>query len=97
MGVTIHSAQDLGALIRAQRKKRGWTQKELAAQVGVRPLWISQFERGKSTAQIGLVFRTLKALELYLSASDPKLATGGQTALVDLDEIVESNVNRVAE
>jgi HTH-type transcriptional regulator/antitoxin HipB len=83
----IHSAKDLGALVRTQRKTKGWTQIQLADQVGVRPLWISQFERGKITAQIGLVLRALRALDLTLSVGDSKNASSTATR-IDLDEMI---------
>jgi len=87
--VNINSTRDLGALIRSHRKKRNWTQKDLAEQVGVRTLWISQFERGKTTAQIGLVIRTLKALGLTVSAGNSRPTAALKKATVDLDSLVQ--------
>ncbi len=83
----INSAKDLGALVRAHRKKKKWSQQELASRAGVRRLWISQFERGKTTAHIGLVIQTLKALNLSLSIDDSK-ATVGKATVVDLDTVI---------
>ena len=62
----IRSVKDLGALIRDRRKELGLSQEELAAQVGVRRLWVGQFEAGKATAHVGLVMRTLRVLNLEL-------------------------------
>jgi HTH-type transcriptional regulator/antitoxin HipB len=95
----IHSAKDLGALVRTHRKKRGWTQKQLASEVGVQALWISQFERGKTTAQIGLVFRTLRALDLSLFTGDPLAVGGDRESVIDLDAIVRprAEASKVAE
>ena len=87
--MTIHSAKDLGAYVRTHRKKRGWTQRELAFRCGARALWISQFERGKATAQIGLVIQTLKALDLQLWAgSSPEASPRAKGMVVDLDSLV---------
>ena len=84
----IHSVKDLGALVRTRRKERGWNQKQLASRVGVQPLWVSQFERGKTTAQIGLVFRTLRALDISLAEGDLK-PIGGKGTVIDLDALVQ--------
>ncbi len=85
----VQSPQDLGILIREERKKQGWTQAELADRVGVKPLWISAFERGKTTAQIGLVFRTIKALGLNLSVGKAD-RPGGVGAVIDLEALVQT-------
>ena len=50
------------------------TQVQLAEQVGVQALWVSQFERGKATAQIGLVLRTLKTLNIPLHLGETDTA-----------------------
>jgi y4mF family transcriptional regulator len=84
----VQSPQDLGILVREERKKQGWTQAELADRVGVKPLWISAFERGKTTAQIGLVFRTIKALGLNLSVGKAE-KPGGVGAVIDLENLVQ--------
>ena len=83
----INSAAEFGALVRSERKKRRWSQEELATRVGVSPLWISQFERGKSSAQIGLVMRTLKALGIKLWAGDAP-GNMGRATVIDLDALV---------
>jgi y4mF family transcriptional regulator len=84
----VQSPQDLGILVREERKKQGWTQAELAERVGVKPLWISAFERGKTTAQIGLVFRTIKALGLNLSVGKAE-RPGGVGTVIDLEALVQ--------
>ncbi|MBL6912168.1 MAG: helix-turn-helix transcriptional regulator [Puniceicoccaceae bacterium] len=85
----INSAKELGSLVRSKRKKRGWSQRELAAEVGVSPLWVSNFERGKSTAHIGLVLRTLKALDVRLTAGE-RVSKDPEAQVVDLNELVSS-------
>jgi len=85
----ITSVIELGALVRSERKKRNWTQQKLAQQVGVKSLWISQFERGKATAQVGLVLRTLKTLDILLQAGNISSDKGqGDPVDIDLDSIV---------
>lgn len=87
----INSAKDLGLLVRDHRKAKGWTQADLAKRAGVKPLWISQFERGKSTVQVGLVFQTLKALDISLWAGDqPSANTHNKGTLINLDDILSN-------
>lgn len=85
----ITSVIELGALVRSERRKRNWTQQELAERVGVKSLWVSQFERGKATAQVGLVLRTLKTLDIVLQVgnvcSDKEQVDSMD---IDLDSIV---------
>jgi len=87
--MNVQSPQDLGILVREERKKLGWTQAELADRVGVKPLWISAFERGKTTAQIGLVFRTIKALGLNISVGKAE-RPGGVDRVIDLEALVKT-------
>lgn len=87
--VKIQSPQQLGVLVRLERTKRKWTQAELAERVGVKPLWVSEFERGKTTAQIGLVFRTIKALGLHLTVEKVDRPTGAGT-VIDLEDLVRA-------
>jgi HTH-type transcriptional regulator/antitoxin HipB len=95
----VRSVKDLGALVRDQRKFLGWSQSVLASKIGVQRLWVSQFEAGKTTAHIGLVMRTLRALELESQVGvAPPLGPGSaNSGLVDLDALLEGNLNNTAE
>jgi putative transcriptional regulator len=64
----IKTVGALGELVRDQRKRRGWSQSRLAENVGVSRLWVGQFEKGKETVELGLVLKTLRALDLSLEA-----------------------------
>lgn len=64
----IKTVETLGELVRDQRKQRGWSQSRLAEKVGVSRLWVGQFENGKETVELGLVLKTLRALNLTLDA-----------------------------
>jgi len=79
----IQTASDLGALVRDRRGARGLSQQALALRAGVSVRWLKAFEAGKSTAEIGLVLRTLGALDLALSVVDAP----GPSA-VDLDDVL---------
>lgn len=67
MQADISNAREIGALIRRRRKELGLDQATLARKAGVSRLWISEIERGKDTASIGLVFKTLEAISLTLT------------------------------
>lgn len=64
----IRTVLELGATIRARRRKLGLDQATLAERAGVSRLWIHQVEAGKPGASVGLVLRTLRALGLELEA-----------------------------
>jgi len=64
----IKTAETLGELVRDQRKQRGWSQSRLAEKIGVSRLWVSQFENGKESVELGLVLKTLRALDMSLEA-----------------------------
>lgn len=66
------NSADLGALIRQERKRKGYTQTKLAQFSGVGINFISNLERGKETAELGKaiqVARTL-GLDLYVKGRD---------------------------
>ena len=52
----------LGRALRRRRKDIGLTQAECAAAAGVSVAWLSQFENGKATCEIGLVMDVAHAL-----------------------------------
>lgn len=88
----VKTPNDIGSLIRDRRSQLKWSQEELAARVGVSRLWIVQLEKGKPTAQIGLVLRTLKEIGLTLDASVSNTTGSRRTGAgaVDLDRIIQS-------
>jgi HTH-type transcriptional regulator/antitoxin HipB len=62
----LSNADELGRYVRNQRKAAGLTQTVLAGRAGVSRRWISDLETGKSTAEVGLVFRVIAALGVFL-------------------------------
>lgn len=62
----VESAADFGAALRRRRKELGHTQAEAAAlcRVGIR--FLSELERGKSTAEIGRALKVARRLGLQL-------------------------------
>jgi HTH-type transcriptional regulator/antitoxin HipB len=88
----IQNPADLGLTIRERRKQLGLDQKTLADLVGVSRQWVVEIEQGKPRAEIGLVLRTLRELDIRLEASSADPATGtarGRSNAVDLDAVVE--------
>lgn len=93
----VRTMKELGAAIRSRRKTLGLDQAVLAAQAGVSREWIIDIEKGKPRAEAGLVLRTLNALDLLVTISEPphssskptpelQSKTGCQS--IDIDRIV---------
>ena len=79
--------RELAAVVRAERKSLGLSQALLAQRAGVGRDWIIGLEKGKSTAEIGLVLRTLRALGLDLDLG--RTAKTRDPGGIDLNEILE--------
>ena len=91
MPTQINSIRDLAAAARGRRLSLGLSQAELAAQARVSRPWISEFEAGKATAELGLVMRLLDALELRLTLAERGETSGAlsPSSTVDLDALLE--------
>lgn len=62
--------RDLALAVRARRRELGWSQQQLADRCGTSRKWLSQFEQGKPSVELGLTLQVLEVLELQLSV-DP--------------------------
>jgi y4mF family transcriptional regulator len=82
--VQTRTSRDLGVVIRAARREQGMTQAQLAAAVGVARSWVIAVERGKSTAEVGLVLRTLAVLGLVADV----VAAPPPAGPIDLDDLL---------
>jgi len=71
MDRAIRTAEDLGRLIRDQRKRQGLRQTDLAAIIGASHVFVGDVEKGKPSVQLGRVLRLLDELGLELSLSVP--------------------------
>lgn len=60
----IGSVAELGRLAREHRKSRGLTLEAVSGLSNLGTRFLSEFERGKETAEIGKVLKTLKILGL---------------------------------
>lgn len=65
----IRTAEDLGQALRRFRKSRGLTQADAAALAGVGQRFLSELERGKATAEVGLVLKVLDRFGLLVRIS----------------------------
>ena len=66
IAVGVRGVPALGRALRRRRRGIGLTQAECAAKAGVSVAWLSQFENGKATCEIGLVMDVAHALEVCL-------------------------------
>lgn len=90
----IQSPVDLGLSIRERRRELQLDQKTLAERVGVSRQWIIDIEHGKPRAEIGLVLRTLRELDIHLDATTPALPPKNKRKAPDLDAVVERFVSK---
>lgn len=84
----VNSINDLAAAIRGRRLRAGLSQEQVAARAGVSRQWVGELERGKPTAELGLVLGLLDALELNIELDDRE-STGRPTTSLDLDGVLE--------
>jgi transcriptional regulator with XRE-family HTH domain len=68
----VTTARDFGALIRSARKRAGLTLIECAGANGVGVRFLSELERGKETAALGLALRIARSLGLQIRISAPE-------------------------
>ena len=71
------SPEELGRIIKKERKTIGLTQAELALTSGTGMRFISELENGKPTCQIGKTLTVLKTLGLRLTLSSSHSTGGG--------------------
>src|SRR5690242_14219698 len=66
MRIIYHMSYEIGNIIKAERKKRGWDQAALARQLGgeVRQQAISGWERGSSRPEMEMVARLAALFEM---------------------------------
>ncbi len=61
---TVRTAEELGRLARAHRKHRRLTLETVSGLGNLSTRFLSEFERGKETAEIGKVLKALRTLGL---------------------------------
>lgn len=78
---------ELGAAIRAARRKRGWTQAALASTAGISRPTLINLERGNPHGELGVALRVIAALGLVTSLLESPATTSAalDAVLDDLD------------
>ncbi len=82
MKQTARTPDQLGAIIRRERKKRGLTQASLGEQIGLRQATISKLEAGEPGTQIRTVLDAIAALGLEIVIDER-----GQGAADDIENV----------
>jgi len=86
----IATPRDIGLLIRRHRQRLGLSQTDLADRTDVSREWIVAVERGKPGAELGLVLRTLAALQITLTvAGDANRRRDDGIVPIDIDAVVD--------
>lgn len=88
----IRTPQNLGAAARGRRQVLKLSQATVAEAAGVSRPWLSEFESGKPTVEIGRVLAVLSVLDLALDVrpADEKSASD---ELPDLDTLLDDYAN----
>ncbi|NNN22537.1 MAG: helix-turn-helix transcriptional regulator [Acidimicrobiales bacterium] len=83
----INSIRDIAATIRGRRLDLSLSQAELARTASVSREWVSEFESGKPTAEIGLVIRVIEALGLRIDLTEYEEVP--DPSAIDLDSVLK--------
>lgn len=62
----VRTMMEIGLAIRQQRRAMGLTQDQLASMISSTQSWISEIEKGKQTAEIGMVLLAMGAVGLNI-------------------------------
>jgi len=95
----VRTASAIGAAIRSRRRELKLDQAQLARKIGATRQWLIAIEKGKDTAEIGMVLRALAALGLDLDMQPSNTRTGAALdteplPVLDIDTIVDANLKR---
>ena len=71
----VQTAEELGRLARAHRKQRRLTLETVSGLGNLSTRFLSEFERGKETAEIGKVLKALRTLGLEIIIQPRGLAS----------------------
>ena len=68
--IDLRDADQFGEAIRVFRKRRGLTQQQVADKAGCSLMYVSNLERGKTSAELGKALKILDVLDVEISFSD---------------------------
>lgn len=87
--MVIKSPAEFGLALRDRRRRLSISQAELANRIGVSRSWVVTIERRNDAAELGLVLRAVRALDLILDLGTGAPATRQDRSVnVDIDAIV---------
>lgn len=89
----IRSPEELGLLVRQERKDQHLSQEALAQRIGASRQWVRMLEQGKPRLELGLTLRALTALGLTIDIQPwtqiPLKSTSIMVRPIDIDHIIE--------
>lgn len=71
MKITIHTAPELGKVVRASRKAQKIRQDDAAGSIGVSENFLGKIERGSDSVQWGKLFQVLEGLGIKVEVDIP--------------------------
>jgi len=88
--MSVRSARELGAVIRARRQELQFSQAQLAEIVGVSRPWLSEVENGKPGAELSRVLRVIDGLglDVLIDEREQRGPASGSPS-IDLDDLLE--------
>jgi len=75
--IQVKSTEELGEFVRAYRKDRGITQGKVSGLSNVSTKFLSEFERGKKTSEIGKILQVLNVLGIDVTVGQRKSGIKG--------------------
>jgi len=75
--IQVKSVEELGKYVRAYRKARGITQGKVSGLSNVSTKFLSEFERGKKTSEIGKILQVLNVLGIDVTVGQRKSGIKG--------------------
>ena len=78
------------ASARGRRLELGWSQTDAADRAGVSRKWVSDFETGRTRADLTTVLRLLDALGLVIEVRPASTIVASQASAIDLDAVLAS-------
>lgn len=85
MTMKLRTVREIAAIVKKRRQNLGWTQIDLATKAGVSREWLIDLEKSKSTVELALVLRTLKALGIQLETEHPDFQ--GSAPPIEIDTL----------
>lgn len=90
----VHNLRQLALAVRRRRIELRLSQAQLAARAHVSRQWVSEFEAGKATAELGLTLRLLDALDLRFQIAAAESAPSDDRDAIDLDDLLDEHRRR---